>query len=273
MIHPTAYVHPEAVLGVGVSVGEFCVVDAGAKLGDGCRLAAHAVVRAGCEVGNGVFIDSFAVVGGDSQMRSPDPAAAAGLVRIGARCVLREGVTVNRPAKPGGVTEIGEDCFLMANSHVGHDSRLGDFVTLANNVMLAGHVVIGAHTFIGGGAGVHQFVRVGEGAMIGGNAAISYDVPPFTIAADRNDVCGLNLVGLRRRGTPSEVLADLKACFRGVLFGDGDPRLAAQAAIGAGHPGTTPTGREFLDFFVGGKRGFCRARSRHGRERGAAAAD
>ena len=123
--------------------------------------------------------------------------------------MLREGVTISKPSKQGGATVIGEDCFLMANSHVGHDCRVADGVTLANNVMLAGHVEVGAGTFVGGGAGIHQFVRIGGRAMIGGNASISYDVPPFAMAAERNEVRGLNFVGLRRRKTPAPVVLDI----------------------------------------------------------------
>jgi UDP-N-acetylglucosamine acyltransferase len=264
MIHPLAAVDPTAVLGTDVHIGPFAVVEAGAVLGDGCRLADHAIVRTGCELGRAVVVDSFAVVGGLPQMKAPkDP---PGRVRIGDRTVLREGVTIHRATKPDAVTVVGADCFFMANSHAAHDCVVGDHVTLANNAMLAGHVHMGAGTFVGGGAGVHQFVRIGAGVMIAGNAAISYDVPPFTIAADRNDVCGLNLVGLRRAGVPPAAVADLKACFRAVLFGSGNPRQRAADALLAGTLGAHAQGRQFLEFFAGGKRGF--ARRRGGRERG-----
>ena len=267
MIHPTASIHPTAILGDQVEVGEFCVIGANVRLGVGTRLRAHAIVRDGCELGQAVLVDSFCVVGGDAQMRVMDPAALGGRVVIGDRCVLREAVTVNRPSKAGGCTTIGNDCFLMANTHVGHDCVVGDFVTTANNVMLAGHVHLGAHTFVGGGAGIHQFVRIGPGSMIAGNAALSYDVPPFAIAADRNDICGLNLIGLKRRGLGGDVLADLKRCFRAVFFGGGNLRAAAAAALAGGELGITAPGREFLEFFASGKRGFAQARSRkHGRE-------
>jgi len=259
MIHPAAIIHPEALIAADVSIGPFAVVETGVILGAGCRLAAHAIVRSGSELGQGVQVDSFAVIGGMPQMRAavPEP----GRVRIGDRCVIREGVTIHRPTKADGVTSLGADCYLMAQSHVGHDSTVEEQVTLANNVMLAGHVFVGARTFVGGGAGIHQFVRVGQGAMIAGNAAISYDVPPFAIAADRNDVCGLNLVGLRRQGLTGAALADLKRCFRAVFRGRGNPQQRAAAALAAGDCGLHDQGRLFLEFFASGKRGFARARS------------
>lgn len=262
MIHPTACVHPSAELGADVHIGEFAILEANTRVGDGCRIAAHAIVRADCVLDALVTIDSFAVIGGMPQMRGGTP--AAGPVHIGARTVVREGVTVHRATRADGKTTVGNDCYLMANSHVGHDCTVGNFVTLANNVMLAGHVQVGDLTFVGGGAGIHQFVRIGQGAMIGGNASISYDVPPYSIAADRNDICGLNLVGIRRQGIPPPAIADLKRCFHTVFRGKGCPRTRAASALQSASCGSEAQGRSFLEFFAGGKRGF--ARSRGGRD-------
>lgn len=262
MIHPTAAVDPSLSLPADVHVGAFAVVEAGVTLGAGCRIGEHAVVRTGSELGDGVVVDSFAVVGGAPQMRGDVP--AQGRVRIGARTVLREGVTVNRPTKAEGVTSVGADCMLMANSHVGHDCAVGDGVTLANNVMLAGHVHVGAGTFVGGGAGVHQFVRIGQGVMVGGNAAISYDVPPYAIAAERNQIHGLNVVGLRRGKMAPEAIADLKRCYHAVYAGPGDLRSRVEGLLRQERAGAQPPGTSFLQFFAGGKRGFCRPRMRGG---------
>ena len=258
MIHPTAVVAPSVALPAGTRIGAFAVVEAGVVLGEGCTIGEHAVVRSGCELGPGVVIDSFAVVGGAAQMRGDVP--LGGRVRIGARSVLREGVTVNRPTKAEGVTSVGADCMLMANSHVGHDCVVGDGVTLANNVMLAGHVYVGGGTFLGGGAGVHQFVRIGQGVMVGGNASISYDVPPFAIAAERNQIHGLNVVGLRRSKMPHEQVVDLKRCYHSVYCGPGDLRARVRALLAERVCCADTPGRRFLEFFAGGKRGFCRPR-------------
>lgn len=258
-IHPTAVVEPGARIGRNVDIGAYAIIEADARIGDDCRLAAHSMIRGNTELGQGVAVDSFAVLGGPPQIRGCD--AASGGVRIGDRTIVREGVTVNQPSKPDSITAIGEDCYLMAQSHVGHDCMVGSSVTLANNVMLAGHVTIGDFVVLGGGAGVHQFVRIGECAMIGGNASISYDVPPFAIAAERNEICGLNLVGIRRHGVAPSAVADLKRCFQAVFRSRGNIRELAAAARASGGCGVAPEGRRFLEFFDSGRRGFARQRT------------
>ncbi len=260
MLHPTAVVHPTAVLGRGTTVGEFAVIGAGVVVGDDCTIAAHAILRAGCELGRAVTVDSFVVVGGPPQSRGV--CHGSGHVRIGDRTVLREGVTINLPTLANGLTAVGADCMLMATSHVGHDCVVGNSVTLANGVLLAGHVQVGDGTFVGGGAGVHQFVRIGQGAMIGGNASISYDVPPYAIAAERNEICGLNLVGIRRQGIAKSAVADLKRCYHTVFCGTGNLRERAARALDDAECGREAQGRSFLEFFAGGKRGFAQERPR-----------
>jgi UDP-N-acetylglucosamine acyltransferase len=264
-IAASAEIHPTAEIGADVSIGPFAYVGPHAVIGDGCVLATHAVVHRGARLGPGVRVDSFAVVGGDPQMIGFDPAIESG-VTIGAGTHIREHVTVHRSTKPGERTVVGENCYLMANSHVGHDSKVEDRVTLANNVMLAGHVHVGANCFLGGGSGIHQFVRVGEGAMVGGNASISRDVPPFTIVAERNALYGLNVVGLRRRKFDSAQVAQLKRAFRAVYGDVGDLRARAREAILAIEGGVLAT--PFLAFFEGGKRGFVRLRRADGRQAG-----
>ena len=259
MIHPTAIVDPAAELAEGVRVAAYAIVEAGVRVGAGTTIAEHAVLRSGARLGERCQVDSYVSVAGHAQMRNGEVFVAE--VSIGDDCVLREGVTVNRPSRPDGRTVVGDGCFLMANSHVGHDSRVGDQVTIANNVMLAGHVLVGDGSFLGGGAGVHQFVRIGQRAMVGGNASVSYDVPPYAMAAGRNEVRGLNFVGLRRSGTPADVVADLKRAYHAVYHGAGDFRARAKAALAAGECGLLPAGREFLEFFLGGERGFTRPRS------------
>jgi UDP-N-acetylglucosamine acyltransferase len=131
-------------------------------------------------------------------------------------------------------------------------------VVLANNVLLAGHVRIDAHAFIGGGAAFHQFTRVGESAMVGGLARITLDIPPYVLAAERDEVVGLNLVGLKRRNLSREVVAELKDCFREVYFDGGNVRHRAQELLARGGQSAEVTG--FLQFFAGGRRGIARAR-------------
>jgi UDP-N-acetylglucosamine acyltransferase len=169
---------------------------------------------------------------------------------------LREGVTVSRSTRAGGFTTIGANCFLMAYSHIAHDCVVGDRVLMAKAVLLAGHCLIGETTFLGGACALHQHTRIGEGTMVGGLAAITLDVPPFLMVADRNRVAGLNLVGLRRRGCAPEVVAELKSLFARV-YAARNPRTEAAAALADG-AARSAEGRSFLEFFSGGKRGVAR---------------
>lgn len=234
------------------------IVEDGATLGPGCVVHAHAHVTRHCVLGAGVVVHPFAVIGGDPQDLSFDPKTPS-QVTIGDRTVLREYVTVNRATKPGGATAVGRDCFLMSASHLAHDGSLGDRVILANAVLLAGHVHVGERAFLGGGCAIHQFCRIGAGAMLGGLSRITKDVAPFVMAAERDEVVGLNVVGLRRRGTSAAALAELKGAYREVFAPTGNPRArAAQALVTGGYAGAEAL--EFLSFFAGGRRGFIRPR-------------
>jgi UDP-N-acetylglucosamine acyltransferase len=204
-----------------------------------------------------VVVHPGAVIGGDPQDLKFDPAVTS-WAHIGAGTVLRENVTVNRSTVADGQTVIGADCFLMAGAHVGHDCVVGDHVVLANNVLLAGFVSMGPFAFVGGGAAFHQFTRVGESAMVGGLARITLDIPPFVMAAERDEIVGLNLIGLRRRGLAREAVAELKECFREVYFDGGNVRHRAQELLTRGVH--SPEVRSFLEFFAGGRRGIARAR-------------
>ncbi len=239
-IHPTAIIEP------------------GAQIGPDCIIHAHVVITRHCRLAQGVTVHACSVLGGDPQYLKFDTSTPSG-VFIGTGTVVREHCTINRSIYAGQDTTIGQRCFLMADAHVGHDCVVEDDVVLANNVMLAGHVAVGRGTFIGGGAGVHQFCRIGETAMIGGLMRLAQDVPPYVMAAERNEVIGLNIVGLKRRGFGRETLRELKDAFRMVYGSPGNIRDAARAALAAGHYATSEA-RQFLAFFNGGKRGFARAR-------------
>ncbi len=238
VIHPTAIVEPGAVLGAD------------------CEIQAGAIVLRHAVLGDRVVVHPHAVVAGDPQYLKFDRATDS-RVEVGAGSVIRENVTLNRSIHAGQATVIGARCFLMANSHVGHDCAVADDVVLANNVMLAGHVSVGAYTFIGGGAGIHQYVRIGESAMVAGLARVTLDVPPFTMVAERDEVIGLNLVGLKRRGFSRDAIRELKEAFRVVFFTPGNIRHVAAAHAAQV---TSAEARHFLDFFAGGKRGFPRPR-------------
>jgi UDP-N-acetylglucosamine acyltransferase len=234
------------------------IVERGAQLGADCEIMAYAVVTRHCALGDRVVVHPFAVIGGDPQYLKFDRALATG-VRIGAGTVLREHVTVNRSINAGKSTVVGENCFLMATSHVAHDCEVGNHVVLANAALLAGHVSVGDHTFMGGGAAVHQFCRIGESVMVAGHASITRDVPHFTLVAERDDVIGFNVVGLKRRGLTRAAITELKAAFHDVYFTPGNIRDVAAALLASGKFNSAET-RRFLEFFSAGKRSFARAR-------------
>ncbi len=255
MIHPTAIIHPGAKLGAGAQAGAFAIVEDGAEVGAECVLAAHAIVRRGTVLGRGVKVDSFAVVGGEPQDLRFDAAILSG-VRIGDGTVLREGVTVHRSTKAGGFTEVGAGALLMGYSHVGHDCKVGARVVMGNGALLAGHIEVGDDCFLSGNTVFHQFMRMGEGVMVSGCARLGLDAPPFTLAAERNELHGLNLVGLKRRGFDAATIAELKKLYAAVYAG-GSPRAKATEEVAAG-AAKTEAGKKFLAFFAGGKRGFLR---------------
>lgn len=243
--HPTAVIHTATRLAESVTVGAYAVIEDGVEIGPGTIIREHAVIRTGSVIGENCVIDAHAVVGGLPQDLHFNPSTPTG-VRLGKGVVLREGVTVNRATQEGAFTELGDNCYLMACSHVGHDCRVGRNVVLANAVLLAGRVSVGDHSFIGGAAAVHQFCRIGESAMVGGLARVSQDMPPFCIMAERNELVGLNLIGLQRRGMSRETIRELKRVYRDVLCAE-RPREAA-AALLAGNPELGAQARQLLAF-------------------------
>ncbi len=217
-IHPTALVDKNARLDEGVSVGPYCTVGPGVSIGKGTRLISHAVLDGNLEVGPDCEVHPFSYLGQapqDMKYRGEDTK-----VRIGANNTIREYVTVHRASVDGdGMTEVGDNNFLMAYVHVAHDCKVGNNVIMANYAGLSGHVSIGDHVIVGGIVGVHQHVTVGAYTMLGGMSRIINDVPPYVIASgsDKARLYGLNLVGLKRKGFSESEVSDLKAAYR-ILF-------------------------------------------------------
>lgn len=258
--HPTAVIHAATRLDEDIMVGAYAVIEDGVEIGAGTIIREHAVIRSGTILGKGCHVDAHAIIGGLPQDLSFNPKTPSG-VRAGDGVTFREGVTVNRATAGGSFTEIGDRCFLMANSHVGHDCRVGSDVILANGVLLAGKVTIGDHAFLGGNAAVHQFIRVGRSAMIGGLARVSQDMPPFCIMAERNELVGLNLIGLQRRGVERATIRELKQLFQLIFGVAGRPRMLAQGALADGMA-TSAEGRHFLEFLADeSKKGVMRPRN------------
>ena len=218
-VHPLAVVSPQATIGPDVSVGPFSVVESGAAIGPRCILESHVVIKAGTTLGADNHVSEGAVLGGLPQhVHMPD---SPGGVVIGSGNTIRENVTVHRAMEADKLTVIGDNNLLMVGSHVAHDCRLGNHTIITNNVMLAGHVRVEDRAYMSGAAAVHQFCRVGMLAMVGGQAHLVKDVPPFvTVDGLSSLVVGLNQVGLRRAGFRLEAVRQLKAAYR-VIYRSG----------------------------------------------------
>ena len=255
MIHERAVVDPGAEIDPEVEIGPCAVVEAEVRIAKGCVVGAHAVLHRGTVLEESVAVAPHAVLGGLPQDLRFDPQAPSGVwVEKGAR--IREFVSINRSHEAEGWTRVGAGAFLMAGAHMGHGCTVGENAVLANNVMLAGHVSIGAYSFIGGGAGFHQFVRVGESAMVSGLARISRDVAPFLMVSERDEVNGLNLIGMRRRGMAAPEIAEIKQLFRLVYRSLGGQRAKAEELLIERHETLSESSLRFLKFFAESRRGF-----------------
>ncbi len=213
-IHPAAIVAPGAVIGAGVRIGPWCSVGAGVTIGDGARLMSHVVVDGQTRIGGGAQLYPFCTVGlapQDLKYRG-EPTRC----EIGARTVVRENVTIHRGTVTGsGVTRVGDDCLVMANAHVAHDCQIGNNVIIVNNVVMGGHVVIGDDARIMGAAALHQFVRIGRAAMVGGVCGVEADVIPYgSVMGNRARLVGLHWVWLKRSGLPAAEMHRLRRAFQ-----------------------------------------------------------
>jgi UDP-N-acetylglucosamine acyltransferase len=252
MIHPTAIIHPKALLDSTVRVGPFAVIDQHVALGANCVVGPQVHLTGNTTIGAHNQFHSGCVIGDAPQdlKYKGDPTR----LRIGDHNVFREHVTVHRSNNIKEETVIGARNYLMANSHVGHNVFLEDDIVLANGALLAGHVAVAARAFISGNCLVHQFCRVGTLAFMQGGAAISMDLPPFTVASRTNDMCGLNSVGLRRSGFTPEERQELKLVYH-ALFRSGKNLRDALAA--AGQEFTSVPAKIMLEFIAAAKRGVC----------------
>jgi UDP-N-acetylglucosamine acyltransferase len=237
-IDPTARVEPGAAIGQDVTIGPYCVIGPPVTIGDGCRLVAHVHVTGHTTIGARTVIYPFASLGTPPQ--SVKYRGGPTRLVVGSDCDIREGVTMNTGTEDDrGVTEVGDRCFLMVGSHVGHDCQVGSDVTFANNVVLGGHVSVGDFVVFGGQAAVRQFARVGEGAMVVGMSGVRADVIPYgLVQGPLADLIGLNIVGMRRRGSSKTDIHRLRQAYEAMFFGTGTfrERLDAVAAQGDNGP-------------------------------------
>jgi UDP-N-acetylglucosamine acyltransferase len=212
-IHSSAVISSSAQISPDVCIGPFCVVESDVVIGPGCTLESHVTVKQGTSLGANNHIFDGVVLGGLPQhVHIPE---RPGTVMIGAGNTIRENATVHRALVSEHSTTIGNNCLLMVNSHVAHDCRVGNNVILTNNSLLAGHVTVDDRAYLSGAAAVHQFCRIGTLAMVGGQAHLSQDVPPYvTIDGLSSLVVGLNKIGLRRAGYDQKAVQELMSAYR-----------------------------------------------------------
>jgi UDP-N-acetylglucosamine acyltransferase len=254
LIHPSALVDPAASLADDVEVGPGAIIEAGAVIGEGCRIQARAVITGHVRMGARNTIGHGAIIGADPQDFSFKPGTPS-FVEIGDDNVIREYATIHRATKEGGTTRVGNNNFLMVGVHMGHDSRVGNRVVMANNVLLAGHVEVQDGAVLGGGSVFHQFIRVGRLCMVRGGERFGMDIPPFLVAYGTNLVAGLNAIGLKRAGFGTEVRLELKRAFQ-LLYRAGMNVSQALAASQAESWG--PESTYFWEFVAAAKRrGIC----------------
>lgn len=250
MIDPRAYVEQGVTLGKGVQIAPFAVVHRGASLGDGVSIGAHCVIGGSVRIGQGTQVFPGAILGLSPQ--DLKYCGHQGSVTIGARCTIREYVTIHQPTV--GATVVEDNCFLMAYVHIAHDVHVGEGAILSNGTTLAGHVSVGSMAILGGQCACHQFVQIGAHAMVGGMTAVRRDISPFTIGrGDPYRMGGLNLVGLKRRGFSLHERKVLTQVFQ-LLYRTQLPLKTAIARIEKDVPRTTHV-ETWLNFLKHSRRG------------------
>lgn len=251
-IHPTALVDDDAELGEGVRVGPHAIVGPRVEVGDRTVVGPGVLVEKDTTVGEECVFHKGAVLGTDPQDLKYEGERTT--LQVGDRTVIREYATLNRGTDWSHETVVGSDCLIMAYSHVAHDCRIGDHVILSNAVNMAGHVLIEDWVIIGGVTPIHQFVRVGAHAFIGGGSRIPQDVPPYCRAAGNPPkLYGLNTVGLERRGLSQEVRKALKTTYR-MLF-NGDENLTKALDRAQEEVAGVPEVRHLIEFIRASERG------------------
>src|SRR5213080_4369328 len=253
-IHPTAIVDPTAQIGADVQIGPLSIIGPQVSIAERTTVQSHVVIEGEVAIGTGNLIGHGVIIGAWPQDVSFSPERNT-RVEIGNDNVIREYCTIHRGSPEGSATKIGDKNFLMAGAHIGHNCLVGNNVVIANNCLLAGHVQVDDGAFIGGGSTFHQHMHIGGLVMVQGSSAFGKDLPPFVIAAERNFVFGVNVVGLRRGGFSATDRDEIKAAFKLIYLSGLNISQALEKAA------TTKFGapaREFLDFVANAKkRGIC----------------
>jgi len=255
-IHPTAVVAAGAVLEDDVVIGPYSIIGPHVRLGRGTVVNSHAVIEGHTTLGSENRVFQFASIGADPQDKKFHGEASQ--LVIGDRNSIREFATLQPGTESGGgITRVGSDCLVMNYSHVAHDCIVGDGVVLANGTQLGGHVTLQDRVVVGALVGIHQFVKIGESAILGAGSMVSLDVAPFCNATgDRATLHGLNLIGLKRRGFDDETISALRKLYR-IFFQSGLKLAQAAETARRDLPPLPPIGR-FIEFVAAAERGLCR---------------
>jgi UDP-N-acetylglucosamine acyltransferase len=255
-VHASSHIEQGAVVGDDVVIGPFCTVGANVTLAAGVQLISHVALAGRTAIGAGTRIFPFASIGHEPQDLKFKGEAST--LVVGARCTIREGVTMNPGTEGGGMrTVVGDHCAFLANSHVGHDCVIGNNVIFSNGVLLAGHCTVGDFAILGGGAGIIQFARIGAHSFLGGMSALENDLIPYGMAlGNRAYLSGLNIVGLQRRGFARGDIHDLRRAYRALFANEGT--LVERTDDVASEFKDHPIVQEIVAFIrAGGKRSLC----------------
>jgi len=253
MIHRTAIVDPKAQIDFDIVIGPYALIEGPVQISSGTEIQGHAAITGSVRIGKNNRIGYGAVIGSFPQDLSFDQNATSG-VEIGENNVIREYCTIHRGTKEGSNTLVGSNNLLMVGAHLGHNTRIGNHVILANNVLLGGYAEIHDLVFIGGGSVVHQFTRMGASSLLQGLSGIGKDVPPFSIAIGKDGVSTINVVGLRRAGFGPALRKEVKDAFA-LLYRSG--LNSTQALEEAKRRTWSKEVSLFWDFVVTSKRGIC----------------
>jgi UDP-N-acetylglucosamine acyltransferase len=253
-IAPTARIDPRASIAPDVSIGDYCVIEPDVVIGAGCRLETYVYVKRWTTIGEANEISAGTVLGTDPLDKNFT--GERSYLRIGNRNKIREHYTISRGTQPESITEIGDDNYIMTSGHIAHNCNIGSRTVICSCALVAGHVEVEDGAFISGGVVIHQFSRIGELAMIGGNTRVNSDVPPYMLCSDFNAaVKGLNVVGLKRAGFGPTDISALKKAYR-ILFRSRLKLDEALQRIEVECP--TAHTRHLVDFIRGSERGICR---------------
>jgi UDP-N-acetylglucosamine acyltransferase len=255
-IHPTALINRQAELDSDVEIGPYSVIGAGVRIGKETKVASHVVIEGRTSLGQGNMIYQFATIG--SRPQDLKYRGEASELVIGNHNTIREYVSLNPGTVGGGmVTRVGDHNLLMMHCHIAHDCLLGSHNIIANGATLGGHVVVEDHVIVGGLVGIHQFARIGSGAILGAGSMVSKDVPPFCNATgDRARLRGLNLEGLKRRGFTTNAIDALRKAYR-IIF---QSKLKTKDALERVRREVSPSAEIdiLLAFIAQSQRGICR---------------